>query len=136
VVKSGLATSGGALSDRFGRPQLIVSGWVVYAVVYAGFALSDTLPAVLIWFFAYGIYFALVEGSQKALIVDLAPPDLQGTAFGWYNAVLGIGALAASVLFGGLWEAFGPEVAFFTGAGLALAAAALLAADRRLASPS
>ncbi len=136
VVKAGLSTSGGALSDRFGRRRLIVGGWLVYAVVYAGFATTATLLPLLGWFFAYGLYFALVEGSEKALVADLAPAAAHGTAFGWYNAVLGIGALAASLLFGALWEAFGPAAAFFTGAGLALMAAALLASDRSLASPS
>jgi predicted MFS family arabinose efflux permease len=60
----------------------------------------------------------------------------QGTAFGWYNAVLGFGALAASLLFGFLWESFGPSAAFYTGAALAITAAALLAAERSIASPS
>lgn len=136
VIKSGLSTMGGALSDRLGRVNLIAGGWIVYAIVYAGFALSDTLAPLLAWFFAYGLYFALVEGSEKALVADLTPLELQGTAFGWYNAVLGLGALAASLAFGALWEAFGPAVAFLAGAGLALMAAVLLAADRSLASPS
>jgi MFS family permease len=128
VVKAGLATMGGTLSDRFGRRRLIVAGWIIYAVVYAGFATSDTLMPTLIWFFTYGIHFALVEGSEKALIADLTPPEARGTAFGWYNAVLGFGALASSVMFGALWEQLGPPVAFLTGAGLAITAACLLGA--------
>lgn len=136
VVKSGLSTFGGAMSDRLGRRRLIVGGWLLYAVTYAGFALSDALLPLLAWFMVYGVYFAMVEGSEKALVADLAPRDLQGTAFGWYNAVLGFGALAASLLFGALWETLGPQAAFLTGAGLAVTAAALLAADRSVASPS
>jgi MFS family permease len=81
---------------------------------------------LLAWFLVYGLYFAMVEGSEKALVADLTPSHLQGTAFGWYNAVLGFGALAASVIFGTLWEGFGFRVAFLTGAGLATAASALL----------
>jgi MFS family permease len=133
VVKSGLSTIGGTLSDRFGRRHLIVAGWVLYAVVYAGFAFTESLLPLLAWFLVYGVHFAMVEGSEKALIADLTPPHLQGTAFGWYNAVLGFGALGASVMFGALWEAFGPQTAFLTGAALAVTAATLLAADRRLA---
>jgi MFS family permease len=126
VVKAGLSTSGGAFSDRVGRRPLIVAGWLWYALVYVGFALSHTVVALLGWFAAYGVYYAMVEGSEKALIADLAPPHLQGTAFGWYNAVLGFGALGASILFGALFEWFSPAVAFLTGAGLAVAAAILL----------
>jgi MFS family permease len=136
AVKSGLSTFGGTLSDRFGRRRLIIAGWMLYAVVYAGFAVSETRVAVLVWFLIYGVHFALVEGSEKALVADLVSGPLQATAFGWYNAVLGFGALGASLLFGSLWEAFGPAPAFLTGAGLALTASALLAADRSLASRS
>ena len=133
IVKSSLSTLGGTLSDRLGRPRMIIAGWLLYAVVYSGFALADSLTALIVWFLIYGVHFAMVEGSEKALVADLTPKHLQGTAFGWYNAVLGIGALAASVMFGLLWNAFGSSVAFLSGAGLALAAAALLAADGGLA---
>jgi MFS family permease len=132
LVKSSLSTAGGALSDRLGRTQLIAAGWALYAVVYAGFAESVTLTWLLVWFALYGVYFALVEGSEKALVADLAPPQLQGTAFGWYNAVLGLGALTSSVLFGLLWETLGARAAFLTGAGLAVASAVLLVGDREL----
>jgi MFS family permease len=110
---------------------LIVACWIVYAFLYTGFALSEALFPLLIWFFAYGVHFALVEGSEKALVADLTPAASQGGAFGWYNGVLGFGALAASLLFGLLWEAFGAPVAFLTGAGLAITAAALLVVDSR-----
>ena len=126
VVKSGLSTMGGMLSDRWGRRQLIVAGWLLYSVVYAAFALTDSLVPLLVWFLVYGVHFAMVEGSEKALVADLTPSELQGTAFGWYNAVLGFGALAASLLFGALWEAFGASAAFLTGAGLAVTASVLL----------
>jgi MFS family permease len=126
VVKSGLSTFGGVLSDRLGRRQLIVTGWLLYAIVYGGFALSESLVPLLIWLLVYGVHFAMVEGSEKALVADLTPGQYHGTAFGWYNAVLGIGALAASVLFGTLWQTFGPRAAFLTGAALAIAASMLL----------
>ncbi len=120
------------LTDRHGRRELIISGWILYAVVYAGFAASHSLFAFLTWFLIYGVHFALVEGSEKALVSDLARNHAQGTAFGWYNAVLGFGALAASLLFGFLWQSVGPAAAFFTGAALAVAAAVILALDRSL----
>jgi MFS family permease len=126
VVKASLSTWGGGLSDRFGRKQLIIAGWIVYALVYFGFAVSTSATAFISWFLFYGVYFALAEGAEKALIADLTPPGHRGAAFGWYNAVTGIGALIASVLFGELYQHFGAAVAFTTGAGLAGAAAVLL----------
>lgn len=126
VVKASLSTWGGGLSDRFGRKQLIIAGWMIYALVYFGFALSSGAAAFIGWFLFYGIYFALAEGAEKALIADLTPMERRGAAFGWYNAVTGIGALIASIVFGELYEHFGAPVAFMTGAALAGAAAVLL----------
>ena len=136
VVKSSLAAQGGALSDRLGRRRVIIAGWLLYALVYLGFAYTESLALLLAWFALYGVHFALVEGGEKALIADLTPPHQRGAAFGWYNAVLGFGALGASVLFGVLWEAVNPAAAFVTGAVLAVTASGLLAADRSPASPS
>jgi MFS family permease len=126
VVKMGASLVGGSASDRAGRRPLISAGWIVYAVVYAGFAVSTTLSALLSWFFLYGIYYGCVEGTERALVADFARPAERGTAFGIYNAVSGIGALVSSVVFGLIWNAFGAPAAFASGAGLALIAAVLL----------
>jgi MFS family permease len=127
VVKASLSTWGGALSDRLGRRRVIIAGWTIYAVVYLGFATARDAWTLIAWFLAYGSYFALTEGAEKALVADLTPEGRQGTAFGIYNAALGVGALAASVTFGFLYERFGAEVAFTTGSALAATAAVLLA---------
>jgi MFS family permease len=74
-------------------------------------------------FLAYGVYFGLTEGNEKAWVADMAPAVARGTAFGIYNAVLGVGTLAASLVFGWIWTHVSPHAAFLTGAGLALAAA-------------
>jgi MFS family permease len=125
-IKALLAMKGGMLSDRFGRRALIISGWLIYAAVYAGFAWSQSVQALVGWFLVYSIYAAAVEGSEKALIADLTPDTLRATAFGWHAAVQGIGALAAGISFGLIWQYFGAPAAFLTGATLALAAAVLL----------
>lgn len=126
VVKASASFVGGAWSDRAGRRRVIALGWCVYAAVYIGFALSRTLPALLTWFLIYGVYFGLTEGTEKALVADLTPPSSRGTAFGVLTAVQGIGALAASLLFGVVWTAVGPSAAFATGAALALVATGAL----------
>lgn len=126
VVKASVSMVGGRWSDRIGRRTVIALGWLVYAAVYVGFASSDTMVPLIAWFLVYGIYFGFAEGTEKALVADLAPQARRGYAFGVYNAVLGIGALVASVLFGLLWNAFGAPVAFGAGAALSLAATALL----------
>lgn len=126
VVKSSSSVVGGALSDRFGRRGLIALGWIIYAFVYAMFGYFDSLPIVIAVFLFYGLYFGLTEGAEKAWVADMAPTTLRGTAFGVYNAALGVGGLAASLLFGVIWSQVSPRAAFLTGASLALLATALL----------
>ena len=126
VVKASVSMVGGSWSDRVGRRTVIATGWLVYAVVYAGFAVSTTITALFGWFLLYGFYFGFAEGTEKALVADLAPADRRGFAFGIYNAVTGLGALAASLLFGLVWNVYGTAAAFGLGSALALAATALL----------
>lgn len=126
VVKASLSTWGGGLSDQFGRKRMIIAGWIVYALVYFGFAMSTSASVFIAWFLFYGVYFALAEGAEKALVADLTPADRRGAAFGWYNATTGFGTLVASILFGYLYDRFGAPVAFMTGAALAGVAAVLL----------
>lgn len=128
VVKSTTSLGGGILSDRIGRRGTIAAGWLVYACVYAGFAL--VVSAWQIWglFLVYGLYFGLTEGVEKALVADLVPAELRASAFGIYHTAIGIVALPASLLTGWLWQVFGVGPAFGTGAAQAAGAAILLMA--------
>jgi MFS family permease len=132
LIKSASSTPAGALSDRVGRIPLVVAGWIWYAVMYVGFAAATTTAHVWLLFGGYGMVFGLTEGSEKALIADLATPSLRGTAFGWYQLCIGIAALPASMLFGVVWTARGAAQAFQLGAGFAVAAIVLLLASSRL----
>jgi MFS family permease len=126
VVKAATSVWGGWLADRVGRRAAIAAGWLVYAIVYLVFARAGDATTLLVAFLVYGLYFGLTEGPEKALVADWAPPALRGTAFGLYNAVAGLGALAASVVFGLVWEMFGASSAFALGAVLASSATLLL----------
>ncbi|NMQ19800.1 MFS transporter [Candidatus Competibacter phosphatis] len=115
-----------ALSDRLGAPRLIVGGWLIYAGFYLLLGFNGH-PALL-WplFGLYGLFMAATEGAEKALVADLAPREMLGTAYGWFNMIAGIMLLPASILFGWLWQQAGATVAFGFGAGCALAASLLL----------
>jgi MFS family permease len=126
VVKASSSLIGGRWSDTLGRRHVIGLGWLIYAAVYIAFGLTDSAALLIVVFLFYGLYFGLTEGVEKAWVADLAPATSQGNAFGIYNALLGAGSLAASLLFGYIWTHASPPAAFFTGAGFAVAATALL----------
>jgi MFS family permease len=121
-VKALLNRAFGALSDRIGRRALIVVGWTVYSFAYLGFGWASAAWQLWPLFAFYGLYYALVEGSERALVADLAPPDARGRAFGWFHALTGGLALPASIGFGFLYQHVGAPVAFSVGAALALLA--------------
>ena len=117
---------GGDLSDRLGRKRLIVSGWILYAAVYAGFAFATNKASLWILFLIYGIYFGLAEGAEKALVADLVRPEQRGTAYGLYNLAFGITVFPASLLMGMIWDWKGPTLAFLISASMGGMAAVLL----------
>src|SRR5258705_7037901 len=117
---------GGDLSDRLGRKRLIVSGWILYAAVYAGFAFVTAEVSVWILFLIYGIYFGLAEGAEKALVADLVRPEQRGTAYRLYNLAFGITVLPASVLMGVNLDSPGSLTAVLFSAAVGTTAALLL----------
>ena len=123
LVKTLLGTWAGGLSDRVGRKPLIVAGWMLYAAVYFGFARASAEWHAWALFATYGVFYALTEGTEKALVADLVPEARRGSAYGWFNLAIGLGALPASLIFGALWDRLGAPVAFTFGATLALVAA-------------
>ena len=128
IVKMGFSVPGGIISDRIGRKKVIVTGWIVYALVYAGFGAAFQQWHAWALFAVYGIYFGLTEGVEKALVADFAPLHLRGSSFGLYHLIVGLGTLPASLLFGLVWQKFGSAAAFGMGAWLALAASVMLSA--------
>jgi MFS family permease len=130
LVKAGLGTAGGALSDHFSRVKLLVAGWTCYGLAYALMGQQHTVLGVFAVAAFYGTYSGLAEGAEKAQVADLAPTGARGRAFGIYNMVNGLGVLAAGLIFGALWDHFGSTVAFRVAGAQALLAALLLMVAR------
>ena len=130
VSKIVFSFPGGVLSDKLGRRPIIVAGWSMYALVYAGLAFVGAYGQE--WHFwalilAYGFYYGMSEGVEKAVVADFVPDSAQrGTAYGVYHAAEGIAKLPASIMLGLFWYTIGPVWAFGFGAALAGAAAVLL----------
>jgi len=133
LVYTLVSTPAGSLSDRVGRRKLIVGGWLAYAAIYFGFAVAGMGWHVWVLYTLYGVYYGLAYGTTKAMVADIVPAELRGTAYGTYNAVLGLLDFPASLIAGllwqgvGSWKGFGPSAPFLFGATLALIAAILMA---------
>jgi MFS family permease len=135
VIKSLFSTRAGALSDRVDRRLLLVAGWCCYALIYVIFPFARSLWFFVVLFVLYAIPFTLSEGAERAWISDLVPAEGRGKSFGIYYLANGLCVLAGTILFGEIYQHIAPRAAFWTGAGLALgAAAAVMIVPRRSSS--
>lgn len=117
-----VALPAGILSDKLGRRRVIAIGWLIYALVYLGFAMASSMWQIWALFAGFGIYNAILEGVARAFVADLVPEDKRGTAYGLYYGITGIILLPSSLLAGWLWQAISPAAPFYLGAGLAFLA--------------
>jgi MFS family permease len=126
LAKALTSTAGGRLADRMGRGPLMLLSWTAFAACFLLFGKVDSGIGLWTVTIAYGLFFGLGEGAEKALISDFAAPAEQGTAFGWYYLMLGIAAIPAGLLFGAVWQFQSAAMAFFVAAGVAAVAVLLL----------
>jgi len=116
----------GALSDKIGRLKLIAGGFLVYALLYFGFAVISNPKIFAVLYILYGAYYGITEGVEKAMVADLVPSEKRASAYGLYNAAIGLSALPASLIAGILWDIVNPAAAFYFGSMMALLAVLLL----------
>jgi len=116
----------GKLSDKIGRKNLLVPGYIIFALCYTGFAFASTRIEMIAVFTLYGIYTAMITGVERAFVAEIAPVDLKGTMLGLHSTVSGIALLPASIIAGVLWDLYGSSVPFIFGASLALTASIIL----------
>ena len=126
ITASALSFPLGKLSDKVGRKALLVAGYLVFSVVYSGFAFAWNRLVFVIVFVLYGVYTAMITGVERAFVAEIAPPELKGTMLGLQSTIAGIALLPASFITGVLWNTFGSVVPFLFGAALSFIAAMIL----------
>ena len=136
ALQSLTALVGAPVSDRMSKRTLTLLNWASLAVGYAALALAASPLGLWIAVSLYGLLSGISEGVERSLVSELAGPGLKGTAFGWYHMISGVAAIPAGVLFGLLWQAAGPLMAFGTTAAVALASALWLWRALPAARPS
>jgi len=127
IVYAVSSTPMGMLGDRIGIRNMVLSGFVAYAVVYSLVGLASSPVHIWLLFPLYGVYKGMSEGTQKAYLAIIAPAERKATAFGVYHTISGLMLLPASIIAGHLWDTRGPGSAFFFGAAMGLTAAVLFA---------
>ena len=115
----------GVLSDKIGFKKVLLAGFFIFALVYAGFGMTHNPHMVWPLFAVYGFYIAFTDGVSKAYISNITPKERVGTAIGLYYTVTGVAVLFASLMAGWLWSAFGPAYTFYYGSVTALLACLL-----------
>ncbi|KKM11348.1 MFS transporter permease [Clostridiales bacterium PH28_bin88] len=136
IVYAAVSYPAGRLSDRIGRKALLVFGYLVYGLVYFGFALARQPGSIWLLFGAYGLFAGATEGVEKALLVDIAPPGQKATVIGLHATLVGIGLLPASLIAGLLWSYLGSSAPFYLGGVLGIAAALGLWVVLKTVSPA
>ena len=126
IFQSALAVPLGLLSDKIGRQMVLIFGFGLFAVVSFGFVFLNTLPFYIILFALYGVVFAAVDGTERALVSDLAGPESRATALGTYSTITGLAALPAGIIAGFLWDK-SPAYTFVFGGVMAITAIAVFA---------
>ena len=110
----------GILSDKIGRKPVLILGYIVFAMTSLGLIFASNLYALLLFFIIYGIFFAMIDGVQRAFVVDLAPERLKATALGTFHTAIGLVALPGGFIAGFLWDRVSPETTFIYGSALAI----------------
>ena len=110
----------GSLADKYGTRKVFISGLILFAFVYAGFAFNPSTPVIFFLFFIYGIYAAATEGITKAWITNIAHEKNTATAVGFYTSCQSVCSLLASITAGAIWTAGGSTLTFGITAGIAI----------------
>lgn len=126
LTASVLSMPFGKKSDDIGRKKLLVLGYIVFSIVYLGFAFASNKETIFAMFMLYGCYTAIVTAVERAFIAEIAHLQIRGTVLGLHSTLSGIALLPASVIAGFLWENFGVQTPFLFGASTAIIAAIII----------
>ena len=116
----------GILSDRVNRRNLLAAGILLLVLADLILAWAGSPLSVLLGVALWGLHMGCTQGILAAMIAEMTPPELKGTAFGLFNLASGLLMLLASVIVGGLWDRYGPAITFCVGAAFSLTALVML----------
>ncbi len=113
----------GRLADKMPHRSLLALGILPLIAADVFLAHSGQWPWLAAGLVCWGLHMAATQGLLAAMVAATAPPELRGTAYGFFNLASGLAMLIASILAGFLWDRLGAAATFYAGAifaGLAL----------------
>lgn len=102
----------GILSDKIGRKPVLMFGYILFAITTIVLLFTSQIYTMLAVFIIYGIFYAMIDGVQRAFVVDLAPTNLKATALGTFHTSIGLIALPGGFIAGILWDTISPNATF------------------------
>jgi len=127
IVYTVFTVPSGMASDKIGRKPVLLMGYLLFAITSLGLIFTSNVHSILLIFVMYGLFYAIIDGVQRAFVVDLAPKYLKATALGTFHAAIGLVALPGGFIAGLLWDKIGPEATFIYGLTLAIISTVLFA---------
>ncbi len=127
MVSAALSTPAGIVADRIGKRKVIFASYILFSLIFIGFASATTSVHAWILFMAYGLFVAVNEGVQRAFVATIINPDIKATGYGLYHTIIGLAALPSSIIGGALWQNIGPQALFFYGAAMSILSCLLFA---------
>jgi len=121
----------GKLSDRVSHTGLLAAGLVVLVAADLVLASSNHWAVVLAGVALWGVHMGMTQGLLATMVAEVAPADLRGTAFGFFNLMSGLALLVASIVAGFVWDRYGASATFYAGAVFCMLALAGLAMRRK-----
>ncbi len=109
------AVPAGMLSDKIGRKPVLAAGYLLFATISCGLIFTSTMNSLLLFFVVYGVFYAMIDGVQRAFVADLAPGRLKATALGMFHMAIGLAALPGGFVAGLLWDKINPRATFIYG---------------------
>lgn len=120
LVATIISYPSGAMSDKFGRKNILLLSFFIFVLTYLGFAFSKNFLIIVILFLLYGLYTGIFRAVGKSFATDLVPPHLRASGVGWYSTIIGLTGLGASIIAGQLWDKAGHPAVFIFGAAFAV----------------
>ncbi len=118
IVKSAASYPSGWLTDRLGAAPSLLLGTFAYAATIFGLSRGLSPNLAIAFFLLHGLAAGLLEPAERAAVARVAKSK-RGRAFGFYQAVAGIGALASALCYGWLYQDLGGPAALSVAAMLA-----------------